>query len=261
MTPDQRGKLLSSKAPQVSGKLLGVNHCGESPPTKLQAQHMLKNESKRRRKSEQATKQPSAVVDRVWTVDDINEALSQMGLLALNTLPDEAKGLDELVLLEAKVYMDAKGTRQYSAVLSSRELLATPQRFDNETYFKVVADASFRELFGKWSTIPFGLLSKDYRQTIIDGHNLCAWTSHFKPVLYVLTSSENETAYTMGYRWLSSLPAEPNGDTIGAAVRQAHGDWAPQIEAARRKVLDASVRSGDFRHFWIAVKDGLKDKE
>ena len=105
-------------------------------------------------------------------MDDINEALSQMGLLALNTLPDEAKALDELVLLEAKVYTDAKGTRQYSAVLSSRELLATPQRFDNKTYFKVVADATCRELFGKWSTIIlFGLLSKDHRETTIDGQN------------------------------------------------------------------------------------------
>ena len=129
----------------------------------------------------------------------------------------------------------------------------------------LVDDDSTEDKRVSLKTIPFGLIGKEYAKTTEAGcrnSQLKAWASHFFPVLYVITSCENTHAYETGYRIMAGLKIANTDDApvMGPRVRQVHGDFAREIEVARRRVFKSSVRAADFRHMIAKVEVNLLGK-
>ncbi|CAE8635708.1 unnamed protein product [Polarella glacialis] len=253
-TTEQRCKMLASQSSQAIGKLVAINHCEASPPTKLQAADMVKNKARTK------THEPDHV-QRGWTAEDILDAVRNADIREA-TLKDclhfPAEQDDMLFMLEYKSYLLPNGSPAFTALFASPCLLRAPQLLENSDYVKVAANATWRDIFGNFCTIPFGVLSKRYSGTTERSCKLGAWCSHFSPVLFAVSSSENGHAYEMGYQLLSKVPCRTIPWTpLAARVRQVHGNWSSAVEKARATVFHDSLRAGDFFHLWKNVQANL----
>ena len=278
VTAEQCALLKKSKAKQTAGRLVSLNACAASPPTKRQEQDFSKREAKRRRlESGRVRTDQDSVLKDVWTVADLHDLMRELNIKERGATSES----DELVLLEWRVYKDHEGKTQFTALYSTEELLGTLKRLENKDYIKVGTDATFREhrrevvlrlaaAHGQpmvartvsQCTVPFGVITKHWGRSTVDGVDLPTWASHFSPVLYAVSSSESGTMYQIGFEAFSALPltdvpVAEGGPSAGQFVRQVHGDWSPAVELARRTVWPHSIRAGDFRHALAAMVEKL----
>ena len=262
-TAEQEEILDQSKARQVQGRLVAINKISDnSPPGKTQEQSRKKNVSFRRKKKK-GIRPPLWSQKKVWSNEDIEDALLEHCADARNgNLPQE---LDKLALLSLDKYTDDEGKPCICAVITSRRLFETPKLLTNKNYVKIALDATFRELFGSFVTIPVGVLSKHYGHTTVDlGDNvkidMPAFTTHFSPCLYVLASGENQRAAQRGLERVGDAPLDDAGRRMGPSIRQVHQDFAKSEENARVATYADSIGVKDFRHLIDRLKEQLPEK-
>lgn len=177
--------MTTSKAKQITGKLVAVNQFPEDPPEKTRAQAAIKN-ARHREKRKRGQSIDKCEEKVMWTVSDLNDLLVELGY---TPEANQDAGNNKVILLGKQAYVDDNGKQQWWAAFSTLELLATPQRCRNPGFINIGTDATFRdnkdynilmaagdrcstddecELIDNnvaLTTIVFGIIGKEYART------------------------------------------------------------------------------------------------
>jgi len=264
LTAEQEDLLMESQARNVQGRLVALNHTQRSPPSKKQARSFHKNKRFRQKLASRSVQLPEATDKEEWTVEDIMEALRKHTVDAVGIDPASLEvDPDQLLLLGTTRWVEEKTKRPgFAAVLSTKQILSTPQRLDNKRYIKIACDATFRELFGNWCTVNVGVLTKHWGETVVDTHEehvhkATTWATTYSPLVYVMASSEAGPAVELGLKAIGEIKIDDSGAKMGPRIRQMHQDWAKQQESARQHQMSVSVCAKDFRHAIEKIKENL----
>ena len=99
--------MTSSRAKQISGKLVAVNQFPEGAPEKTHAQMALKNARRTKRKAGQSIDECEEKV--LWTVSALDDLLVELGY---TPEANQNAGNNKMILLGKQTYVDDNGKQQ-----------------------------------------------------------------------------------------------------------------------------------------------------
>lgn len=237
-TAEQEEKLMASKARNVQARLVALNSVDMTPPDKKQARSLRTNKRFREKLRQGGKETLPEEHKEEWTVEDVTEALRKHTTHAIDTDPSSLDvDPDKLLLLGVhQLVAERKRKTGFAALLSAKELLATPKQLANLRYIKGPSDATFRELFGSWCTVNMGVLTKHLGETVIDSHEeyihkATTWATTYPPFVYVMASSEAGPAVELGFKVMGEIKLDEikldsaDASRLGEATgkRQASG--------------------------------------